>query len=548
MKYIKLFEAFESNVISKTLNYIKNGKSNFLAMIDHISKEFDIPQSKITDEIFEYLPYKSALNYRVEKGKKGDQTDCKAKSIEVFGDKGIEDRECRAGKLAKKWGKGTRNVECPVCKGTGKVGTPDEKDKKLPQNVFKFWLDEGGNLITISKSKIDSPKEESEEQRLSYLSYHGDIRELEEKGMRNLFNQRLKDGVYPGKIYFSRNDYQRGIFDNGYLFAQSGGGRYFIHNNDGKSGSSPGVRNWRDYGNYSWSIGGDSYVTIFDYGGKTISSETEFYKNVGDRSFRTRNLTKESLNDAKFAIVLDVDKLKGLDLPKKSEIISGRKTQKSGALSFINPEDIKKQNIDRYISKLSEISSDKLDVSNFDTYFFRILGFKNVLFKMLQQGELSDILDNILNKYVKLIKAIEKAKKKRGGYVEPEAEIKNLADSLKSYFRREITNNSNNLKTIETVKAEADDKHKVLISHMEEISNVIYNKLKSFGKLETIDDAEILVAKIKTIEDLIRNKRYEWSNFRLGSIRHINYVGLTTKTPEEISRICNRMKNVIEKV
>ena len=57
MKYIKLFEAFESNVISKTLNYIKNGKSTFLDMISYISKEFDIPQSKITDDVFEYLHF-----------------------------------------------------------------------------------------------------------------------------------------------------------------------------------------------------------------------------------------------------------------------------------------------------------------------------------------------------------------------------------------------------------------------------------------------------------------------------------------------------------
>lgn len=91
MKFIKLFEAFESTLLSKTLNYVSGeSKEKFLNAVGAICNKYDFPDSKLNDSFFQYLPYSKALNYRLEKGKKGNQVDCKAKSLEVFGDKGVE--------------------------------------------------------------------------------------------------------------------------------------------------------------------------------------------------------------------------------------------------------------------------------------------------------------------------------------------------------------------------------------------------------------------------------------------------------------------------
>ena len=108
--------------------------------------------------------------------------------------------------------------------------------------------------------------------------------------------------------------------------------------------------------------------------------------------------------------------------------------------------------------------------------------------------------------------------------------------------------NRKNIDHLKAVESRCDEKHLVLLRSIEEISNTIYQKLKSLGKLESVDDAEILVEKIKTIENLIWNKRYEWANFRINSISAISSVPLATKSLEEIRRICNALKNVIEKV
>ena len=57
MKYIKLFESFESIKLSKTLGFIKSGKDSFLEDIRTISKKKDFPFSRYSDEMFQYLPY-----------------------------------------------------------------------------------------------------------------------------------------------------------------------------------------------------------------------------------------------------------------------------------------------------------------------------------------------------------------------------------------------------------------------------------------------------------------------------------------------------------
>ena len=557
MKFIKLFEAFESTLLSKTLNYVKGeSKSKFLDGVKAICNKYDFPENKLNDSFFEYLPYSKALNYRLEKGKKGNQVDCKAKSLEVFGDKGVEG-ECRAGKLPKKWGTGSRRVECPTCKGTGKTGEPDSDDKLLPQDVFKFWFDETGKYVstTYNYVKDEESINKNKEVIQQYWCYTGDILD----GYQFI---RYNDVPHltPCTMYFDRRDWDSKRGTPGFLWL----GRYFIHNNANKDGITPDGREWKNYGQKSWSVGGgDSYILLFGESEKqnsevlitieksrTTGKTTFKQESVGDDTF------KKNLADAKFAIVLDVTKLQSTEFTKKSTTIKTRTEFKKDVIGGefgIKDVDIKKQNMDRYISKLSDVSGDKLDISNFDNYFFRILGFKNIIFKIINSGNdpryrISKNLEDILNMNIKLVKAINKAKSKRGEYVEPKDEVALLSNSLKSYFKREMDVNRKNIDHLKALESRCDEKHLVLLRSIEEISNTIYQKLKSFGKLESVDDAEILVEKIKTIENLIWNKRYEWANIRINAISAISGVPLATKSPEEIRRICNALKNVIEKV
>jgi hypothetical protein len=61
LKYIKLFEAFDSSKVSGVISYIKN-KDKFINTLKLVCNTIDFPYSKLSDDLFEYLPFKKALN------------------------------------------------------------------------------------------------------------------------------------------------------------------------------------------------------------------------------------------------------------------------------------------------------------------------------------------------------------------------------------------------------------------------------------------------------------------------------------------------------
>lgn len=62
MKYIKLFEAFQSTILSKTLGYLdKWSRPKFLEHVKKVCEEVDFPISKLSDDYFQYLPFRKAL-------------------------------------------------------------------------------------------------------------------------------------------------------------------------------------------------------------------------------------------------------------------------------------------------------------------------------------------------------------------------------------------------------------------------------------------------------------------------------------------------------
>ena len=62
MKHLKLFEAFNSNILSKTLRYLsKDSRNNFLNEVKRICGELDFPLSELNDDYFEYLGFNNSL-------------------------------------------------------------------------------------------------------------------------------------------------------------------------------------------------------------------------------------------------------------------------------------------------------------------------------------------------------------------------------------------------------------------------------------------------------------------------------------------------------
>ena len=88
LKYIQLFEAFDSKVLSKTLGYIKepNDREKFLNVIKKMCSSIDYPLSKLNDDYFEYLPFKKALKVAAMTG----DEPCEATSVKQFPQYSVE--------------------------------------------------------------------------------------------------------------------------------------------------------------------------------------------------------------------------------------------------------------------------------------------------------------------------------------------------------------------------------------------------------------------------------------------------------------------------
>jgi len=586
MKYLKLFEAFESNILSKTLSYLSDmSKGDFMKAIKNYCEKIDFPLSKISDDYFQYLAYNKALKSVISSEDKVE--DCKATSKEVFGDKSVGDDICTGGKLKRIWGKGVRSVDCPKCLGTGKIKVGDP-DAPKGYELIKFWINNEKDIISVTLT--DGKKGDSTGAADDYVGF-GKVYDS---------NDSLDNIPHLHPVIIRWSDESNSAI--GTFYKPGGEWRcYVIHNIRSKDGSEPGGRDWKKYGKYSWSVGGGSYQTI-QMCKKSEVAEGEInyyeYNKVTDFNFKTSKTSSSphKLEGSNFAIVFDTGKLKNSEYVKKSEITKGRDKVKSGIIGGklgIKDVDIKKQNLDKYIKALASkgVKGEMSDLASLDNYIFRVLGGKNLIFKFIK-GEVSDV-DKIINSFFKMLKVNEEY-----GYDHDYSEEyyrtrlirfmdKNthLRDKITSDFKDMVTYYQNNhydvptekiLKylydnyvkgkisksstsdvksdipnliksTLETLFRKSIEENQIISDEIKkskssllgvvlDVSEHIYNKLKSFGKVETLIDAELLQQKITSINNVLTNDRWYFSQYMKDK-----------KSPKEIDKLKFTNKEALDK-
>ncbi len=366
MKYLKLYEAFKSKGISNTLKFLKdkvgqNEANKFVESLKRFMKFSDFPIDKISDNDLKYMRAKNALSLRTED--------------KVTNPKGIE--------FIKFW----FSLEKGFLGYTG-TGNQEYEFKK-----------EVSNSSTGLKPEEKFTDMELERIKTGY-ELKGEISPVTD------YNK-LKTGDSVIGFYDHDRSFRR--FDVGIVYVDVDG-RYYVLQ-DVSDGSTPeGDGGYARFGKrYSWFIyspneelGGDHRCLHYykptseelHYVDKEVDKEEieEPEKNPLDWNLPIDGLSlnkwvwggdsiydSDKLKEADFSLVLYYDKMTNpeSDAPyfePVSDIKIGREEDKKGALALMTDDKIRKQNLERYISKLSSnIEISKEDLSNLGKILIKAL-------------------------------------------------------------------------------------------------------------------------------------------------------------------------------
>jgi hypothetical protein len=571
LKHIKLFEnfslleAFASSSLNKVFNYIKTkeSKEKFSNYVRAIAGQIDVPSTAITDKYFEYLPYKDAIKKNISM----DLVDCKATSIGAFGNpnnrggKGVPGDICTGGKLKKAYGSSgrTRDYDCPVCNGTGKV-SPAGQLKYL-----KFWLNSKGEFIGVTavdglyhpnKSDVSQFKQIdiTDELKAVYNSWFNttthnltaDLEAIEKKyelvsgktklAIDNITNYRWRDprGTTIGTYWKDRD---------GKVYIASGN-----HILDYKHQRPVGVK-WKEFGSY---IGQLPYI----FGAAPINTQrgsikvltdieerddvlynvgVQFtYPKGGGGSFRLESsLNKSFLNDAEFAILFDFQQFES-DMASEgtknlSTIKDERTERKTGVIGGkigISDKDIKKANIDRYTDAISNVDItqgfDKL-VKKLPRFF----GGRYILYYMMEEKNFTSYRNTI--SYLLDFMTSENDESKKNISDKISMRIRDVFESNKDWsaklenrFKEYVAYLNNKIDVVSDDKKKLYSAQLELLNKMNLISTKIWEKVSKMN-VECVEDFEIIYSKISGIYNALMGDRNGlFSNYY--SIRYIKQI------------------------
>ena len=166
----------------------------------------------------------------------------------------------------------------------------------------------------------------------------------------------------------------------------------------------------------------------------------------------------------------------------------------------------------------------------------------NNKFGDLQRNGMSeyDTLEFLYNKYVKGLS---------DDNVVGDDKTTGIKNTLITLFDKSIKENqsiSNEIKSFfANNRISAFDKQ--ILRSVLSVSELIYEKLKSFGKIENLMDAELILQKIKTINDVITNSRWDFYYFIKGKKDVFDFKS-GTRTKEGSDKFSSKLSHSVEEI
>ena len=350
MRYLKLYEAFSSNTLSKLYMHLKKKNASkkslnqFKEDIEVMAKSFDIPMDKISDEDVYYVSRKKALPLREDA-----KNDSGIWAIKFWFD--------RDGEYIGTSGTGNATFEFSTPSKSGSQSRPYSKAQwdKIKKSLT-YGFPKTGYLIPVLSDEYGN----------------------------------LESGDDVIAVLCDGDDYEDyASIDNllyGKIFVDGDGELYIMHDNGNADGMSPNDSPSEEYpdiewGGYSWRIADGGKRPNSDHYNlhRVVESPNPlgYYSDkkedadvaVDPFSF---NLSLEEIEDGKlalsswsgnteekiriekeadFAVILYVDGILSRGLKSKSETSSERKEARKGALALMSDEDFKQANIEKYLNQ-----------------------------------------------------------------------------------------------------------------------------------------------------------------------------------------------------
>jgi hypothetical protein len=561
LKYLRLFEAFESIKLSKTLKFVnKSSKDEFLSILKRIAESIDFPISKFSDDYFQYLPFKKALDLNFSY----EDKPCDATSAQAFPEFAVEGEVCDGGMIKRKWGRSVRQAKCTVCNGTG-------IKKKDSYNVkwVKFWFDKDGKYVGVCGTDGQVRAQSNSMRTLSVNSAalaEGEIsRNLSDYDVvQDLTNDELKSLPTGAIVKISINGRETVC-----VAWRSTSGRFYAIQ-DRHSGSSDDYSSeWTKYGRYSWVIDGRNEYSgtpqlLAPKGVKVEKPQEDLDDKVDPYTWnaplsigrtgvtlsRDSNMAKY-LSNAHFAIVLNFLDLKDSDFKKKRDINKEREERKTGTLAFMDDEEIKRKNIQRYIDEISKKMAVSDDLKQLNSTIFKFLGGPYSGLYILRGRNASEF-QNFVSYIYRGISSEDDTDKKN--YIEA------ATNSLRDVYERNLKFNADvtdsTKKMYLHMKSNNREEYKPLLDKIMEINTNIVTKIRSF-EIENIEDMEALYEKIGSIRNIYRNSdRFQWSRKMYYVTEHYTNVDRALRALYDISISdipkvldqLNKLQRVIERL
>jgi len=514
MKYLKLYEAFESSTISKVIKYLKTkvdkqSVDRFKNKLLKMQQELDIPISDIKDENVKYVNRFKALKLK--------------NTEEVNNSKGI------------------------YC--------------------LKFWfsIEKGYLGFTVTGNKVINYRESMDRRRRS----GGDIfssQELDyiknDLGVKTGLLKPLKnyEDLRHGQIIFGifsddSDDMSRLAMaklwrDGSQIFAiqnVAGGGEpdYDVDN-----------VNWREWLDgdkfrYSWSldsvhspgsdhhklhiyIPSDEPIEVEGLEVKKENSENPLDYNLPSNSRFTYGSwsdydwsisSSEDIDKADFAVVLTIDDLLKSGLTPVSLTKKGREESKEGALGLMSDEQIKSQNIERYLTQVvsKTINIDTAEIKDLQNIIIKNVCGKFAFISIFKSRPNLEETEYILGNLYNSIRS-ELIEDKKYYLEQAKSRYKRLYSNSMDYTNRYQ-------KCISLIEKCDSPEIKEQFKSVNKISEKILTYLKN-QKIETIQDLRMILIKLESILKISRTNEFEISGTLRSIINEFHY-------PEDIQYYIN---------